>query len=131
MSSFFLFYFSRYDTVLKSKRGLNFNRKARLIGKNGDCHVNRRHINFLTRSCISDVFSSLVDMKWRYSILLFFMSYVASWIVFACIWWLVAVTHDDTSHSADDSSWTSCVNHVTNFKSALLFSVETQHTIGL
>jgi hypothetical protein len=127
----FVFLFFRDHTSLKNRSELNFNQKTRLISKDGDCHVSRRHIDDLMRSCVSDVFSSLVDMKWRYSILLFFMSYIASWIIFACIWWLVAVTHGDASQVANDNSRTSCVNHVTDFKSALLFSVETQHTIGM
>jgi potassium inwardly-rectifying channel subfamily J len=68
-------------------------------------------------------------MKWRYNILMFCVAFVGSWIGFALVWWVQAVAHDDY-RAANDTDWPACVSNVYDFHTALLFSIETQHTIG-
>ena len=73
----------------------------------------------------------MLDMKWRYNLLMFSLAFLMSWLIFGFLWWLIAKLHGDLSvHYDEDSTRTPCVNHVHDFVTALLFSVETQHTIG-
>ena len=48
------------------------------------------------------------------------MTFVLSWILFALLWWTMQSWHGGRS----------CVEGVDGFTTALLFSIETQHTIG-
>jgi len=48
------------------------------------------------------------------------MTFVLSWMLFALLWWAMQSWHGGES----------CVEGVHGFTTALLFSIETQHTIG-
>ena len=52
-----------------------------------------------------------------------------SWLLFAVVWFLVALTHGDLEPELDPGHVV-CVDNVLDFTTAFLFSVETQHTIG-
>jgi potassium inwardly-rectifying channel subfamily J len=45
------------------------------------------------------------------------------------IWWAIAAVNEDY-RSLNETDWPVCVANVSDFPTALLFSVETQHTIG-
>jgi potassium inwardly-rectifying channel subfamily J len=45
------------------------------------------------------------------------------------IWWAIAAVNEDY-RSLNETDWPVCVANVYDFPTALLFSVETQHTIG-
>jgi potassium inwardly-rectifying channel subfamily J len=71
----------------------------------------------------------MVDIQWRWNLLVFAMGFILSWLGFAVIWWIICFAHGDLEH-LEDSDWTPCVQSVHSFASAFLFSIETQHTIG-
>ena len=52
-----------------------------------------------------------------------------SWLLFALCWWLICFSHDDFKNYGKKDHQP-CVREVHDFTSALLFSIETQHTIG-
>lgn len=81
------------------------------------------------------MFTTLVDAQWRWTLLVFTLSFILSWLGFALIWWLIAFTHGDleTDHlppMQESSNWNPCVLNIYDFTSCFLFSIETQHTIG-
>ena len=73
-------------------------------------------------SYISDLFTSIIDAQWWVLFPFFFACYVISFLAFGCAWTALAYSYPDSN--------TTCVHHVNDFSSALLFSVETQTTIG-
>lgn len=79
-----------------------------------------------------DIFTTLVDTQWRWTILVFALSFLSSWFGFGCIWWLIAYTHGDLEpeNLKPDADWSPCVDNINSFASCFLFSLETQHTIG-
>ncbi|KPP65090.1 ATP-sensitive inward rectifier potassium channel 8-like [Scleropages formosus] len=80
--------------------------KARFIAKSGACNLAHKNIREQGRF-LQDVFTTLVDLKWRFTLVIFTMTFLCSWLLFAMGWWLVA-----------------------SFTSAFLFSIEVQVTIG-
>lgn len=66
------------------------------------------------------------------------MSFIGTWSVFAVIWWLIAYIHGDldyahgkmTNDNYINKTFIPCVLEIKSFKTSLLFSIETQHTIG-
>ncbi|XP_061532698.1 ATP-sensitive inward rectifier potassium channel 11 [Phycodurus eques] len=102
-------------------------RKARFVAKNGACNVAHTNIREQGRF-LQDVFTTLVDLKWLHTLIIFTMSFLCSWLLFGMIWWLIAFAHGDLDRRAGDSA--PCVTDIHSFSSAFLFSIEVQVTIG-
>lgn len=85
------------------------------------------------RRYMQDLFTTLVDAQWRWTLMVFSMSFLVSWTSFALIWWLISYTHGDLDHLLDANETeleSPCITNIKGFMSCFLFSVETQHTIG-
>lgn len=102
-------------------------RKARFVAKNGACNVAHTNIREQGRF-LQDVFTTLVDLKWVHTLIIFTMSFLCSWLLFGMVWWLVAFAHGDLDQKGDD--FVPCVTDIHSFSSAFLFSIEVQVTIG-
>lgn len=103
--------------------------RRRLVYKNGEVNISQTNIRKRRRRFLADIFTTLVDIKWRYNLLLFALAFTLSWLIFAVVWWLICFSHGDFG-AQDKDTWKPCVVEVTSFTTALLFSIETQHTIG-
>ena len=103
--------------------------RRRLVYKNGEVNITQTNIRKRRRRYLADIFTTLVDIKWRYNLMLFAMAFIVSWLIFALIWWLVCFSHGDLDNIGVPD-WKPCVIEIHSFTSALLFSIETQHTIG-
>lgn len=105
--------------------------KRRVLFKHGDCNVVQGNVAKRRRRYLQDIFTTLVDAQWRWTLLVFALNFILSWLAFGLIWWLIVVSHGDLEdHSKDNKTWIPCVAGVNSFTSIFLFSVETQHTIG-
>ncbi|KAI5723347.1 hypothetical protein M8J76_004652 [Diaphorina citri] len=95
--------------------------RRRVVFKHGDCNVVQEN----------DIFTTLVDAQWRWTLLVFALNFLLSWLMFAIVWWLIVYTHGDLDKvNLGNATWTPCVTSIHSFTSCFLFSVETQHTIG-
>ncbi|XP_055319991.1 G protein-activated inward rectifier potassium channel 3 isoform X4 [Sitodiplosis mosellana] len=105
--------------------------RKRVVFKHGDCNVVQGNVAKRRRRYLQDIFTTLVDVQWRWTILVFAMSFIGTWSAFAGIWWLIAFSHNDLPgmRSANET-FTPCVIELKSFATSFLFSVETQHTIG-
>ncbi|KAK9704166.1 Inward rectifier potassium channel C-terminal domain [Popillia japonica] len=105
--------------------------RKRVVFKHGDCNVVQGNVAKRRRKYLQDIFTTLVDAQWRWTLLVFAMNFLLSWLSFAIIWWLIAYTHGDLElENMHNETWTPCVSNIQGFTSCFLFSVETQHTIG-
>ncbi|TKS89592.1 G protein-activated inward rectifier potassium channel 1 [Collichthys lucidus] len=121
--------------VVNTNRGITFSapvkrKRQRFVEKNGRCNVQHGNLGGETSRYISDLFTTLVDLKWRWNLLIFILTYTVAWLVMASMWWVIAYIRGDLSHGGHDSSYTPCVANVYNFPSAFLFFIETEATIG-
>ncbi|ESN90489.1 hypothetical protein HELRODRAFT_122071, partial [Helobdella robusta] len=101
----------------------------RLVFKDGSCNVTTGNIMERRRKYLVDIFTTLVDMKWRYNFLMFVSGFLASWLFFAVCWFIVTISHEDHINYGNEN-WKPCLGNVYDFTTALLFSIETQQTIG-
>ncbi|CAH2980221.1 unnamed protein product [Chilo suppressalis] len=105
--------------------------RKRVIFKHGDCNVVQWNVAKRRRRYLQDIFTTLVDAQWRWTLLVFALSFILSWLLFALIWWLIIFTHGDLSPPDNQNiTFIPCLNNVNTFTGCFLFSVETQHTIG-
>ncbi|XP_048859126.1 G protein-activated inward rectifier potassium channel 1 isoform X1 [Brienomyrus brachyistius] len=104
-------------------------KRQRFVDKNGRCNVQHGNLGGETSRYISDLFTTLVDLKWRWNLLIFILTYTVAWLVMASMWWIIAYIRGDLNQG-HDQNYTPCVANVYNFPSAFLFFIETEATIG-
>ncbi|XP_022066612.1 inward rectifier potassium channel 16-like [Acanthochromis polyacanthus] len=75
---------------------------------------------------LMDIFTTLVEIRWRVMLLIFSLSYILSWLFFGLIYWLIAYVNGDSDNADEDL----CVANVRGFTGAFMYSMETQATIG-
>ncbi|XP_078383470.1 G protein-activated inward rectifier potassium channel 3-like isoform X1 [Oculina patagonica] len=107
---------SRMKRVLSTKHV----KKRRLVGKHGGLKVVASHVPQKHGMYISDLFTTMIDSKWRWITFVYITMYCGSWLGFGFFWWLITYFRGDNV----------CVDNVDSFTSAFLFSLETQTTIG-
>ena len=107
-------------------------RKKRMVEKDGSVNVENslRGTNLFTDS-VSTVAKWNI---WEHLVVLLILCLVP-WIVFALIWHLTFWIHgdldaDNLPDRQEESGWIPCVYAIHGFTSSLLFSLETQRSIG-
>ncbi|XP_072282676.1 G protein-activated inward rectifier potassium channel 4 isoform X2 [Pyxicephalus adspersus] len=102
--------------------------RQRYMEKDGKCNVHHGNVKETYRY-FSDMFTTLVDLKWHFSLFIFTLVYTVTWLFFGFIWWFIAYLRGDLEHLGD-KNWVPCVENLNGFVSAFLFSIETETTIG-
>uniref|UniRef100_A0A8C6S9A9 G protein-activated inward rectifier potassium channel 3 n=1 Tax=Neogobius melanostomus TaxID=47308 RepID=A0A8C6S9A9_9GOBI len=121
------------QSLTRSAQGRSFilcssnSQRQRYVNKDGKCQVNLGPI--AKGRFLSDIFTTLVDLKYRWFLLVFSLCYILTWVAFGSIYFLGAWIRDDLVHTRDPQ-WKPCFEKVDSFLSALLLSLESQRTIG-
>lgn len=100
--------------------------KRRYVHKDGSCKIVLLHVPEKWSLYVTDLFTTLVEIRWRVMFLTFALSYILSWLFFGILFWFIAVIHGDTRDANNEP----CIYEVRSFTAAFLFSLETQTTIG-
>ncbi|CAF0881878.1 unnamed protein product [Rotaria sordida] len=122
---------SNHPIILNRSASIRWTQQ-RLITKDGNINFRRLHIEDRIRY-LKDIFISLLDLPWIWILFLFIFCFVTSWILFAIIWYVIMIIHGDFSNKTlnrTDDNYIPCVAGVKSFSGALLYSIETQQTIG-
>ncbi|KAG8505086.1 Inward rectifier potassium channel 2 [Galemys pyrenaicus] len=101
--------------------------RSRFVKKDGHCNVQFINVGEKGQRYLADIFTTCVDIRWRWMLVIFCLAFVLSWLFFGCVFWLIALLHGDLDASKDSKA---CVSEVNSFTAAFLFSIETQTTIG-
>ncbi|XP_042338614.1 inward rectifier potassium channel 2-like [Plectropomus leopardus] len=125
--------------------------RQRFVGKDGRCNVTFVNMSERGQRYLSDLFTTCVDIRWRWMLVIFTLSFLLSWLLFGFAFWLIASLHGDLSIRLPPSSGSSpgsgegesggesdreavveepCFLQVNSFMAAFLFSLETQTSIG-
>ncbi len=132
--------------------------RRRFVGKDGRCNVTFVNMSERGQRYLTDLFTTCVDIRWRWMLVVFTLSFLLSWLLFGFTFWLIAAAHGDLAPPASSSSSSSssvssslapletvedssraemvaemeerCFQQVNSFMAAFLFSLETQTSIG-
>ncbi len=133
------------EAVAERGRSYASRQTRRIILKDGTCNVASRNVTDRKRRYLADLFTTLIDLRWRWHVVMFTLAFVTSWTFFAVIWWTIAAVNGDlefqqnvetsVANGANGSvsglvDHERCIANVDDFRTALLFSIETQTTIG-
>lgn len=69
--------------------------RRRIVTKSGQCNIGTRTMEQGRLKYFQDIFTTLLDMQWRLVLLIFSVSFFASWLFFAFLFWLIAKVHGD------------------------------------
>ncbi|XP_007485904.1 inward rectifier potassium channel 13 isoform X2 [Monodelphis domestica] len=116
----------------RTKAPLLTPRHWRMVTKDGHSTLRMERAPRTGLTQLRDAWGILVDMQWRWMMLIFSASFVIHWLIFAILWYVLAEVNGDlmVNHDAPPENHTICVKHITGFTAALSFSLETQLTIG-
>ena len=108
---------------------------TRLVQKSGDSNVSIKNVTKKKRKYIIDLMTTIMEMKWRYHAILFISTFAISWFLFGLMWYGLAFCNGDLSpedNTGNESFVPSnpCVVNVFDLQTAVLFSLESQVTIG-
>ncbi|KAM9299106.1 ATP-sensitive inward rectifier potassium channel 1-like [Gastrophryne carolinensis] len=110
---------------------LRHGRRTRLVSKDGRCNIEFDHVQEQSRTLfMADIWTTILDMKWRYKMTIFISAFLGSWFLFGLLWYAVAYFHNDLPEFGQSYNHTPCVYNIRDLTSAFLFSLETQGTIG-
>ncbi|EYC31819.1 hypothetical protein Y032_0003g1256 [Ancylostoma ceylanicum] len=95
----------------------------------GICNISLKNVPKQRRKYFSDIFTTVIEMKWRWCLLYFSLSFLISWTFFASLYYSIGKHHGDVDNRFN-VSWTPCIVNVHSEINAFLFSFTTQTTIG-
>lgn len=132
-------------TNRRCTRGSSRRPRQRFVGKDGRCNVSFVNMSERGQRYLNDLFTTCVDIRWRWMLVIFTLSFLLSWLLFGFAFWLIATVHGDLSIRLASSSGEAgsggesdreamveepCFLQVNSFMAAFLFSLETQTSIG-
>ncbi|XP_036391950.1 inward rectifier potassium channel 13 [Megalops cyprinoides] len=123
------------NTDRKASLPLIAHQRQRLVTKDGHCTLRAPGAPGAPATWLlylQDLWGTLVTLRWRWVLLAFCASFLAHWLLFACLWYLLAHLNGDleVDHDHPPADHIVCVKYITSFTAAFSFSLETQLTIG-
>ncbi|TSR87286.1 ATP-sensitive inward rectifier potassium channel 1 [Bagarius yarrelli] len=105
--------------------------QKRLVTKDGHCNIeygNVMHSNFF--AYVLDLWTTFVEIRWRFILVLFVASFTFSWFMFGLLWYWIARNNGDLAWQHPEDNHKVCVRNLYGLTTAFLFSMETQTTLG-
>ncbi|VDN00747.1 unnamed protein product [Thelazia callipaeda] len=123
---------ARRNSTPLSRKTTKKMKHSRLIAKNGICNVYNTNVPKKDRQYLRDIFTTMIDVKWRYMLVIFAIVFISSWTIFASFYYVISVLHGDIHNEFknNNSNRSVCIENIDSFYSSFLFAVETHHTIG-
>lgn len=103
--------------------------QRRIVSKDGHNNVRIDNVEGMVKLYLHDIWTTVVDMKWRYKLTLFASTFVMTWFIFGVIFYLISMGNGDFEPGLS-ANHTPCVENVGTLTGAFLFSLESQTTIG-
>ncbi|KAM6970261.1 ATP-sensitive inward rectifier potassium channel 15 [Aplochiton taeniatus] len=104
--------------------------ERRLVSKDGHNNVRVDNVEGMVKLYLHDIWTTVVDMKWRYKLTLFAATFVLTWFTFGVVFYFISLGNGDFHPRDPPSNHTPCLVNVDTLTGAFLFSLESQATIG-
>ncbi|KPP66298.1 ATP-sensitive inward rectifier potassium channel 15-like [Scleropages formosus] len=104
-------------------------KQRRVVSKDGHNNVRIDNVEGMVKLYLHDIWTTVVDIKWRYKLTLFASTFVVTWFTFGVIYYFIGMGNGDLDPEPGYNH-TPCVQNVATLTGAFLFSLESQTTIG-
>jgi len=107
----------------------------RFVKKTGHCNVTHINLEDKTKLFLRDIFTTAIDLQWRWNFFMFSAAYIFGWTCFGMVYWAISdnqvqeALRANTTVAEEDRCIYSYEENLP-FTSAFLFSLESQTTIG-
>lgn len=75
--------------------GRMLRKRRRVLSKDGRSNVRIEHVSGRSSLYMRDLWTTFLDMQWRYKFFLFTATFAGTWFLFGVLWYLVALVHGD------------------------------------
>uniref|UniRef100_A0A668V1N9 Potassium inwardly rectifying channel subfamily J member 1b n=1 Tax=Oreochromis aureus TaxID=47969 RepID=A0A668V1N9_OREAU len=107
------------------------NHRTRLVTKDGHCNIEFGNIEYSNQfAYLVDFWTTFVEIRWRFVLLLFVAVFTGSWFIFSLLWYWIAKSNGDMAGQNRTEGHIQCIDNVNGLTTAFLYSLETQTTIG-
>uniref|UniRef100_A0A4W4FMV9 Potassium inwardly rectifying channel subfamily J member 15 n=1 Tax=Electrophorus electricus TaxID=8005 RepID=A0A4W4FMV9_ELEEL len=103
--------------------------QRRVLSKDGHNNARVDNLEGKMQLYLHDIWTTVLDMKWRYKLTLFISTFFTTWFAFGILYYLIGLKNGDID-IPPTSNHTPCIANVATLTSAYLFSLESQTTIG-
>lgn len=79
-------------------------RRRRVLSKDGRSNVLIAHVSGRGILYLRDLWTTFLDMQWRYKFFLFSATFAGTWFLFGVLWYLVALVHGDLQGKQDGTA---------------------------
>ena len=104
-----------FNRAVSMERRRGRKQHRRLVHKGGQYNLSYAQIKERRQRYLADIFTTMLDMKWRWNLLMFVMAFITSWLFFALVWWLISFSHGDLENYGKPD-WKPCVDEVCSFR---------------
>ena len=104
-----------FNRAVSMERRQGRKQHRRLVHKGGQYNLSYAQIKERRQRYLADIFTTMLDMKWRWNLLMFVMAFITSWLFFALVWWLISFSHGDLENYGKPD-WKPCVDEVRSFR---------------
>ncbi|XP_061596556.1 ATP-sensitive inward rectifier potassium channel 15 [Cololabis saira] len=101
----------------------------RIVSKDGHNNVRIDNVEGMVKMYLHDIWTTVVDIKWRYKLTLFASTFIMTWFIFGVFFYFIGMGNGDFE-AGQNSSHIPCLMNVETLTGAFLFSLESQTTIG-
>ncbi|KAI4877349.1 hypothetical protein NFI96_017327 [Prochilodus magdalenae] len=104
--------------------------RGRFVGKDGRCNVTFVNMSDRGQRYLTDLFTTCVDIRWRWMLVVFTLSFLLSWLLFGFTFWLIAAAHGDLTvpSSSSSSSTTTSLSSFSSSTSTTSLNTEVEHS---
>ncbi|XP_068619403.1 G protein-activated inward rectifier potassium channel 4-like [Battus philenor] len=111
--------------------GQKNSRNERAVHRNGEINVHRKY----GASFFSNCFLALVEARWRWTLLAFFLAFTGNWLFFGFVYWTISTIHGDfigdhLPNNLNTTVFNPCIENIYDFTSTFLFSIEVHTTVA-
>lgn len=96
-------------------------RRRRVLSKDGRSNVRIDHVSGRGALYLRDLWTTFLDMQWRYKFFLFSATFAGTWFLFGVLWYLVALVHGDL---LGESKWSGGLEAQTGVPTSSLAATE-------
>lgn len=70
-------------------------KRRRVLSKDGRSNVRIEHVSGRGALYMRDLWTTFLEMQWRYKFFLFTATFAGTWFLFGVLWYLLALVHGD------------------------------------
>lgn len=105
----------------------DINTPCRFISKTGRCLIENINQPPWFLRYMADPLTTCIDLRWRYTILIFVLLYIASWVIFGLVYYIISLIHLDFAWQQnpdiiDTEEWLRNCTNDANCPNSTLFS---------